>query len=285
MHIKTDEVLSRGYRFEFGENWARFLAELDERRITEAEEALCSMLGVSSLLGTTFLDAGSGSGLSSLAARRLGARVHSFDFDPRSVACTAELKRRYYEDDKDWVVERGSVLDPDYLKRLGSFQIVYSWGVLHHTGAMWIGLENVMAQVERGGTLFVAIYNDQNWKSRFWWFIKWIYNLTPSPFKRPYAYGIGCLAVSVNVIWYTCRLKPSQAIRPLLRREKKRGMGLWHDMIDWIGGFPYEFASFAVLEAYLAQHGFRVRREKRATSLGCHELVCVRDGQRELHKT
>jgi len=31
----------------------------------------------------------------------LGARVHSFDYDPQSVACTAELKRRYFEGDEN----------------------------------------------------------------------------------------------------------------------------------------------------------------------------------------
>src|SRR5262245_27430993 len=95
------------------------------------------MLEIDSLAGLSFLDIGSGSGLFSLAARRLGARVHSFDYDPQSVACAAELRRRYFPGDPQWVVEEGSALDADYLTRLGKFDIVYSWGVLHHTGRMW----------------------------------------------------------------------------------------------------------------------------------------------------
>ena len=98
--MRIGEV-ARGERFEFGKNWGRFLAVLNDERISEAEASLKSMLKVEGLTGKSFLDIGSGSGLFSLAARRLGARVHSFDYDPQSVACTAELKRRYFEGDEN----------------------------------------------------------------------------------------------------------------------------------------------------------------------------------------
>jgi len=114
----------------------RFPAKLNEERFVQAEQSLEQMLELDHLNGLRFLDAGSGSGLFSLAARRLGASVHSFDHDPRFVACTAELKQRFFAEDDDWTVEQGFVLARDYLKRLGTFDIVYSWGVLHHTGAM-----------------------------------------------------------------------------------------------------------------------------------------------------
>src|SRR5919112_3443292 len=121
--------VGRGERFEFGENWSRFLAVLDDARIRKAEKSLQQMLGVESLEGKSFLDIGSGSGLFSLAARRLGARVHSFDYDPQSVACTRELRRRFFADDEDWKVEEGSALDEAYVRSLGQFDTVYSWGV------------------------------------------------------------------------------------------------------------------------------------------------------------
>src|SRR5918911_286314 len=125
--------VARGERFEFGRNWAKFLALLNEQRIADAENSLRQMLECEDLKGRSFLDIGSGSGLFSLAARRLGARVHSFDYDPHSVACTMELRRRFCPEDAAWTVETGSALDADYLKRLGRFDVVYSWGVLHHT--------------------------------------------------------------------------------------------------------------------------------------------------------
>src|SRR5438105_4018862 len=134
--------VAAGERFTFGENWAAFLAVLDESRIAAAENSLREMLETSDLKNKTFLDIGSGSGLFSLAARRLGATVRSFDYDPASVACTRELKTRYFLKDEDWTVGTGSVLDADYIKALPKFDVVYSWGVLHHTGQMWLALEH-----------------------------------------------------------------------------------------------------------------------------------------------
>src|SRR5512135_1518855 len=135
--------VNRGERFEFGRNWQRFLSVLDADRIAAAERSLGKLLASPSLAGQSFLDVGSGSGLFSLAARRLGARVHSFDYDPQSVCCTAELKRRYFPDDEAWTIEHGSVLDHAYMARLGTFDVTYSFGVLHHTGQMWQALETV----------------------------------------------------------------------------------------------------------------------------------------------
>ncbi|MDR2091726.1 MAG: class I SAM-dependent methyltransferase [Azoarcus sp.] len=136
--------IKKGERFAFGGNWEKFLNHLDDNRILLAEKSLTKVAGREGLSGKRFLDIGSGSGLFSLAARRLGASVHSFDYDPKSVACTAELKRRYFPDDPEWIVEEGSVLDKDYLAQLRTFNIVYSWGVLHHTGALYQALENII---------------------------------------------------------------------------------------------------------------------------------------------
>lgn len=168
-----------GDRFEFGANWAKFLAALDDERISKAEEAIKSMLGVDDLTGKTFLDIGSGSGLSSLAARRIGAQVTSFDYDPKSVACTAELKRRYFPNDPDWKIEEGSVLNLEYLSSLGKFDVVYSWGVLHHTGEMWAALSNIIPNVDGSGKLFIALYNDQGRASKAWWLVKRTYVSLP----------------------------------------------------------------------------------------------------------
>ncbi len=143
--------VTAGQRFEFGANWTRFLRLLNEDRIKQAEQSLRDMLGFDDLTDKRFLDIGSGSGLFSLAARRLGASVHSFDYDLQSVACTQELKHRYFPDDTAWVVDEASVLDREYLSRLGQFDVLYSWGVLHHTGAMWQALENVAPLVNGGG--------------------------------------------------------------------------------------------------------------------------------------
>jgi 2-polyprenyl-6-hydroxyphenyl methylase/3-demethylubiquinone-9 3-methyltransferase len=155
-------------RFEFGANWSRYLEVLNDTRIQHAEASLKQMLKVATLRDRTFLDIGSGSGLFSLAARRLGAQVCSFDYDPESVACAVELKHRYFPDDGNWTIEQGSVLDEKYVRSLGTFDVVYSWGVLHHTGAMRQALGNAQVPVAPGGRLFIAIYNDQGRPSLYW---------------------------------------------------------------------------------------------------------------------
>lgn len=269
---QSEEIL-QGNRFKFGENWTHFLKIIDEERIDDAEESLKEKLCVETLANLTFLDAGSGSGLSSLAACRLGARVHSFDYDPQSVSCTRELKRRYFPNNSDWTVEEGSVLDASYMHQLGKFDVVYSWGVLHHTGAMWVGIEHAISRVKEGGRLFIAIYNDQGWKSHLWWFIKMIYNKLPQPVNSIYAYFLCGIVMLLNIAKYTIKLKPMQAIAPLINYKKNRGMSLQRDLIDWIGGFPFEFVKYDVLRDYMQSRGFEMVNSKPASSLGCHEMV------------
>lgn len=144
-------------QFPFGSNWSDFIKCVNAERIEEAEASLRRMLNVQNLTDKQFLDIGSGSDLSSLVARRLGAKVHSFDFDPQSVASTSELRDRFFPDDCDWTIEHGSALNQEYLGSLGRFDVVYSWGVLHHTGAMWLGIENAINRVCDGGILYLAM--------------------------------------------------------------------------------------------------------------------------------
>jgi len=264
-------------RFEFGSNWTNFLSVLNQQRIDDAESSLKDMLGIERLDGLRFLDIGSGSGLFSLAARRLGARVHSFDFDSQSVACTRELKRRYFPDDVEWKIEQASVLDRAYLEGLGQYDIVYSWGVLHHTGAMWLALENAIGRVNTArGKLFIALYNDQGWKSHVWWLVKRVYNQLPRILRSLFVKAVMLLTYFAVFAKYTIRLKPMTAINAFRTPERERGMTSKYDRIDWVGGFPYEFVSFDTLTSYLKARGFRIINSKRNTSLGCSEWAAER---------
>ena len=148
---------------------------MNEDRIAQAENSLRDMLGVSDLQGKRFLDLGSGPGLFSLAARSLGAAVHSFELRPQVCGLHPGTQAPLFCGRRQWLIEEGSVLDREYLARLGQFDVVCSWGVLHHTGAMWQALENVAPLVVGGGKLFLAIYNDQGLVSRYWLGIKALY--------------------------------------------------------------------------------------------------------------
>ncbi len=271
------EEVARGERFEFGKNWMSFLGGIKEEHVVAAESSLKRMLEIDSLEGLSFLDIGSGSGLFSLSARRLGARVHSFDYDPKSVACTAELRRRYFSADGEWVVEEGSALDSDYLAGLGKFDIVYSWGVLHHTGQMWKALENAQSPVAPGGKLFIAIYNDTGTQSRRWARIKHTYNNLPGFLRTPFA----LLTITPNeakaAIRSTLDGQAGEYLRSWIKRDEFRGMSRWRDIVDWVGGYPYEFAAPEQIFEFYRERGFTLTKLKcGGAGLGCNEFVFMK---------
>lgn len=234
------------------------------------------MLGIESLAGKSFLDIGCGSGLFSLAARRLGARVHSFDFDPQSVACADELQRRYAAEDDDWKIERGSVLDINYLASLGQFDIVYSWGVLHHTGQMWQAIDNAAGSVAPAGKFFIAIYNDQGRSSRNWLRVKQLYNRLPRALRWLVLYPAFIRLWGPTTLRDLLRGRPGYTWRNYAA-ESTRGMSAWHDVVDWVGGLPFEVATPEKIITHCEQLGFReLRHTDCGRGHGCNEFVFER---------
>ena len=270
-------VATADARFEFGANWGRFLALVNDQRIAEAERSLLERLDEKSLSGRRFLDIGCGSGLFSLAARRLGAEVVSFDFDPLSVGCAEELKHRYCPDDQGWRIERGSALDDAFMRSLGRFDVVYSWGVLHHTGAMWAALELACSAVEHGGRLFIALYNDQGPKSVWWRRVKRTYNVLPLVVRLPYlvafASALELSAIAVGLV----RLQPRRILDRWTRYQNARGMSRWHDLVDWIGGYPFEVATPEAVFDFCRARDFALERLRTCGGkMGCNEFVFLR---------
>jgi 2-polyprenyl-3-methyl-5-hydroxy-6-metoxy-1,4-benzoquinol methylase len=258
-------------RFAFGKNWQRFLVCLNDERIAEAEQSLRSMLERESLSGKSFLDIGCGSGLFSLAARRLGARVFSFDYDPQSVACALQVKGSFFPGDSDWQIERGSALDQSYLRNAGTFDVVYAWGVLHHTGAMWEALENMVSLVRHGGKLFVAIYNDQGAKSDIWRFVKRSYNRVPRSLRFLILWPIGAALLSGMTLVDICRLRKPRIASTV---SSPRGMSLWTDIVDWVGGYPFEVASPNQIIDFYRRRGFCLDKlADCGRKLGCNQFV------------
>lgn len=273
-----DTEVASGRRFEFGENWSRFLEVLDDERIAEAQASLREMLGRNDLRGLTFLDIGSGSGLFSLAAARLEAqRVHSFDYDPSSVRCTRELQRRHAPARSDWTIAEGSALDADYLRSLGSFDVVYSWGVLHHTGDMWRAIDNSAQAVAPDGRLFISIYNDQGWRSAAWRRVKRLYNALPQPARLPFVLMVMVPRELLTAAKSVLRGRPAEYLRGWTNYKSSRGMSRWHDLVDWVGGYPFEVAKPEDVLDFLRPRGFELERLKTCGGgLGCNQFVFKR---------
>lgn len=254
--------LSKQERFAFGKNWQKFVRTVDARKINAAKNSLCEMLKVPHLHTQKFLDIGCGSGLFSLAARLLDAHVHSFDFDHQAIEATRALKQRYIPEDPDWIIEQASVLDCSYLERLGQFDFVYSWGVLHHTGAMWEALENIIPLVKPGGYLLISIYNDQGWRSQYWKYVKRL-----STKNAVYQWGMRLIHL------------PLLLGRIIVRRVNRggtleRGMNFWYDYLDWIGGYPFEVAAPEKIMRFYQQRGFvKITLKTCGSRSGCNEYV------------
>jgi 2-polyprenyl-3-methyl-5-hydroxy-6-metoxy-1,4-benzoquinol methylase len=270
------QAVARGEGFQLGKNWTRFLAGVDDERIDEACKSLRRMLGIQSLARRKFLDVGTGGGLFSLAAMKLNAeRVFSFDPDPHSVACTRELKRRYFPEASNWTIEQGSVLDDRYLERLGQFEVVCSWGVLHHTGDLWQAMANIAAPVAPGGRLFIALYRDQGWLSDVWRRVKELYNLG-------LVGRVAVLGVFVPLVWVKGLLADVLRGRNPFPRGKRqlggRAVSRLHDWVDWLGVLPFEVASAPAVLAFYKQRHFRLENLGLSDGHGCNEFVFSRSG-------
>lgn len=255
----TVKNITQTDRFEFGNNWISFLKTLNPARIETAEESLREMLEVTNLEGRSFLDIGCGSGLFSLAAKRLGAAsIFSFDYDEQAVACAKLLKADYALDDSDWKIDRGDALDSEYLAGLGQFDIVYSYGVLHHTGDLWKALGNVCDTVKHGGKLYIAIYNDQGVVSKAWLSIKKFYNRLPA------------WAQPVFTAMFVPGAEAPYVVRNLIEGKvpwdhwstyySRRGMSRMHDITDWVGGLPFEVARPDRIFNFFRSREFRLDR-------------------------
>lgn len=254
--------------FTFGENWLDFSTTLDPSRVAAAEDSVRALLQRPRLDGLSFLDLGAGSGLFSIAALRLGAaRVVAVDRDVNCLKAIRENVERLTGSDGSGPIElrEGDVLDAATLPT-EKFDIVYAWGSLHHTGSMWQAVNNAAACVRDGGVFAVAIYN-RTWSSPLWHRAKRVYHASPAWIRTCMVAALTSTRAAVRV----ARLKPPFRV--------ERGMSVWYDAVDWLGGLPYEYATSGQVEEFLTTRGFHTVHRVLTTRSGCNEIVCRRDIQ------
>lgn len=250
-------------RYDFGRNWSRFVTGLGETQITAATQELHKLVG--DLGGKSFLDIGSGSGLHSLAALRLGAaRVAAFDYDPMSVAATTQTLSAHAPGAR-WTAEHGDILSPSHAQE--PFDVVYSYGVLHHTGDMWKAIGNACSCCGPGGLLALALYV----KTPFcglWKLEKRLY----SRFRcaRPLFEAL------FEALLHLRRLAAGQSPRRYMAEyNARRGMDFRTDLRDWLGGYPYESVADGDLHRFLAARGFTlVRKNNVRPGIGLLGTAC-----------
>jgi SAM-dependent methyltransferase len=264
--------------FGFGRNWQRYVdTYLDPERKAIAAASLRDLIG-EDLVGKDFVDIGAGSGLFSLCAHEAGAaRVISIDVDPDSVAACRKLRETAGSPD-NWEVLEGSILDPKVVADLPRGDVVYSWGVLHHTGDMWTAMRNAAHVVKPGGLFCIAIYNRSSGillGSKFWWHFKRFYNRSPRLVQLALEYAYLALW---TLHQFRRRRNPFRVAR---EHTEKRGMAMRTDLVDWFGGYPYEYATAdEIVEFCESQCGMEVVRKlaKLPHQIGNNELVFRRVG-------
>jgi len=260
-------------RFGFGRNWADFVASRLNDSVVEASRLhMADMLRAESLEGKTILDIGSGSGIHSLAALRLGAeRIISFDYDRDSVATTRKV-REHAGSPANWEVMQGSVLDAAFMASLPTADIVYSWGVLHHTGAMWSAVRNAASLLKPDGVFYIALYSSDNYVDpppSYWMKVKKRYNMSGSVGRRLLEWRY---ALRFHIL---PELKAGRNPVALIRDYGSRGMTYWTDVRDWLGGWPMDFASLAETRDFSARE-FGLALVNLKTGEGCTEYVFAR---------
>lgn len=235
---KTD-----GISFSFGKNWRKYLNSLTIEKIQIVKQSLKDFLG--NIKGKSCIDIGSGSGIFSYSMYALGAKeITSIDIDPFSVHCSNYL-RSIVKNPERWNIYQGSILDQKVISQCGKYDIVYSWGVLHHTNNMWEAIKNASSLVNVNGLFYLAIYNKTR-SSRFWLKIKKIYNLSPKIGKR---------LMNFVLFYFMYFIIPLVSLKnpfiKLKNYKKNRGMDPMTDIKDWLGGYPFKVATFKEIVTFL----------------------------------
>lgn len=262
-------------KFSFGKNWNQFLKKFSTQKLKLAETSLTNFTGLKTFKNKIFIDVGCGSGLFSLASIKLNAKkVISIDVDDDSIECAKFLRNKYNINSKKWVIKKGSVLDKNFLVSLPKADIVYSWGVLHHTGKMWKAMENVITIVKKRGLLYIAIYNDFKGfpSSKLWFEIKKFYSSSPIFLRKIMSF------LFVFQILFFRLLRFQNPVRYVSNYgvSSFRGMSFYTDVKDWLGGYPYEFSTSEKVVDFYDGLNFGLVKKRIVDGTGCNEFLFFR---------
>jgi len=238
-------------RFGFGANWADYIkTNYSEERLEISRKHLLKFLKSEDLKDRAFIDIGCGSGLHSLAAFQSGAKkIVSLDYDINSVNTTKYLHEQAGSPD-NWEIHQGSVLDRIFLQSLGEFDVVYSWGVLHHTGDMWNAIANAASTLKSDGVYYIALYTADlyvNQTPEFWLKVKKTYNQSGYVIRR-----IMEFTYATKTLFIPSLLRGTNILQYMRDYKQSRGMSYWHDVKDWLGGWPMEFAGIKETKDFCA---------------------------------
>ena len=264
--------------FNFGSNWEKYSEnKVTEETIKQASESIHRLCG--DIAGKTFLDIGCGSGVFSIAASDMGAtKVIGFDISKECIDVSNKNLKRLSPNsllpEHCWGISQiskprgsvefmiGDVLEMPFLARIGKFDIVYAWGSLHHTGNMMLAAACANNLVNRGGLLAMSIYN-KHWTSPIWKMVKLAYNSSHRYLQK-------LIALSLGVVIYLAKFITTGK-DPL---KKERGMDFWYDVVDWVGGYPYEYATpTVIINEMRHRRNHLVKTNKPAVPTGCNEFV------------
>ncbi len=248
MTLAIEDLIRQEAHFAFGKNWASYARSIGRREIDEAVAALSRLLGGERLDGKRFLDIGSGSGLHALAAFELGAvEVVALDIDPDSVETTRAMLAAHVPD-KPVQVAQASVFDLSPAQ-YGRFDVVYSWGVLHHTGDMLRAIRTAAMLVDEGGRFVFALYR-RIWMDAFWRREKrWYAKTSPQNQARARALYVALFRLGL-------RITGQRFADYVAAYTQHRGMDFHHDVHDWMGGWPYESILAQEVESLMNELGF-----------------------------